>query len=99
MPRLSFQSGSKPRLGKRKRIPDLRIQLTMFKELITCEGIISNQTEQKVRFRQEWNDCWVKRSDIEKLEILGNTPEGDKYARITVPESVADLLELQGVLE
>ena len=71
----------------------------MFKELITCEGIISNQTEQKVRFRQEWNDCWVKRSDIEKIEILGNTPEGDKYARITVTESVADLLELQGVLE
>lgn len=71
----------------------------MFKELITCEGIITNQTEQKIRFRQEWNDCWVKRSDIEKLEILGNTPEGDKYARITVAESVADLLELQGVLE
>jgi len=71
----------------------------MFKELITCEGIISNQTEQKIRFRQEWNDCWVKRSDIEKLEILGNTPEGDKYARITVTESIADLLELQGVLE
>jgi hypothetical protein len=71
----------------------------MFKELITCEGIITNQNEQKVRFRQEWNDCWVKRSDIEKIEILGNTPEGDKYARITLTESLADLLELQGVLE
>lgn len=71
----------------------------MFKELITCEGIIADQTPQKIRFVQEWNDCWVKRSDIEKIEILGNTPEGDKYARITVTESVADLLELQGVLE
>lgn len=71
----------------------------MFKELITCEGIQSDENETKLRFRQDWVDCWIRKNAIEKIEILGKTPEGEKYCRITIAEDMADLLELQGVLE
>jgi hypothetical protein len=44
-------------------------------------------------------DCWIKKTDLEKLEMLGITFEGDKACRITVSEDLANLMELQGVLE
>ena len=53
----------------------------MFKSLITCEGVIADENPQKIRFRQDWVDCWIKRSDIKKLTIGLKTPEGRSAAR------------------
>jgi hypothetical protein len=71
----------------------------MFKSLIVCEGTFVAENPQKIRFRQDWVDCWIKKSDLEKLEMLGTTFGGDKACRITVSEDLANLMELQGVLE
>jgi len=71
----------------------------MFKSLIVCEGTFVDENQYKIRFRQDWVDCWVKKSDLEKLEMLGTTFEGDKVCRITISEELANLMELQGVLE
>ena len=71
----------------------------MFKSLITCEGVIADENPQKIRFRQEWVDCWIKRSDIKKLSIGLKTPEGGNYCKITLSEELANLMELQGELE
>lgn len=71
----------------------------MFKSLIVCEGTFVDETPQKIRFRQDWVDCWIKKSDIEKMEIMGMTPDGDKVCGITISEELANLMELEGVLE
>jgi hypothetical protein len=71
----------------------------MFKSLIVCEGTFVAENQYKIRFRQDYVDCWIKKTDLEKLEMLGITFEGDKACRITVSEDLANLMELQGVLE
>ena len=71
----------------------------MFKSLIVCEGTFVAENQYKIRFRQDWVDCWIKKSDLEKLEVLGTTPEGDKVCRVTITEDLANLMELQGILE
>ncbi len=40
----------------------------MFKSLIVCEGTFVAENQYKIRFRQDWVDCWIKKSDLEKLE-------------------------------
>jgi len=71
----------------------------MFKSLIVCEGTFVAENQYKIRFRQDWVDCWIKKSDLEKIEMLGTTFEGDKVCRITIGEDLANLMELQGVLD
>ena len=71
----------------------------MFQSLITCKGFISGDTADKIRFRQDYMDCWIKKKDIEKIQKLEKTAEGDMFALITIKEEVANMLELQGVLE
>ena len=71
----------------------------MFKSLIVCEGTFVAENQYKIRFRQDYVDCWIKKADLEKLEILGIGFEGDKVCRITISEDLANLMELQGILE
>ena len=71
----------------------------MFKSLIVCEGTFVDENPQKIRFRQDWVDCWIKKADLEKMEILGISFGGEKVCRITISEDLANLMELQGVLE
>ena len=71
----------------------------MFKSLIVCEGTFVDENPQKIRFRQDWVDCWIKKTDLEKIEMLGTVFGGDKVCRITISEELANLMELQGVLE
>lgn len=70
-----------------------------FQGFMACRGFISGETAEKIRFRQDYSDCWVKKKDIDKIERLGKTMEGDMEAIITVTEETANLLELTGVLE
>lgn len=97
MQALSPAMPRQPRVGAGKRLPNLRIP--MFKSLITCEGVIADENPQKIRFRQDWVDCWIKRSDIKNLTIGLKTPEGGNYCKITLSEELANLMELQGELE
>jgi hypothetical protein len=71
----------------------------MFQSLITCKGFISDEKPDKIRFRQDFADCWIKRKDIEKIQHLEKTSEGDVLSLITMREEAANLLELEGVLE
>ena len=70
-----------------------------FQGFMACRGFISGETPEKIRFRQDYSDCWVKKKDIDKIQRLGKTMEGDVEAIITVTEETANLLELTGVLE
>jgi hypothetical protein len=97
MSALPHPNRNRHRVGAGKRLPNLRI--LMFKSLITCEGVIADENPQKIRFRQDWVDCWIKRSDIKKLTIGLKTPEGGSYCKITLSEELANLMELQGELE
>jgi hypothetical protein len=71
----------------------------MFQGFITCKGYISDENQYKIRFRQDYSDCWIKKQDIEKIERLEKTHEGDVFALITLTEETANFLELEGVLE
>ena len=70
-----------------------------FQGFMACRGYVSGETPDKIRFRQDYSDCWVKKKDIDKIQKLGKTMEGDMEAIITVTEETANLLELTGVLE
>ena len=71
----------------------------MFQSFITCKGYISDEKPDKIRFRQDYSDCWIKKKDIEKIERVEKTSEGDWFSLITMLEDTANSLELQGVLE
>ena len=71
----------------------------MFQGFITCKGFISDEKPDKIRFRQDFVDCWIKKSYIDKIERIEKTHEGDMFALVTVTEETANLLELEGVLE
>jgi predicted SprT family Zn-dependent metalloprotease len=69
-----------------------------FESRIICEGTEVSNTPEKILFRQKFNQCWVKKSDIRLNETLGNL-DGEKMIRIVVPEEVANTLELEGILD
>jgi len=69
-----------------------------FESRIICEGTEVSNTPEKILFRQKFNQCWVKKSDIRLNEQLGYL-DGEKMIRIVVPEEVANTLELEGVLD
>lgn len=71
----------------------------MFQGFITCKGYISDERPDKIRFRQDFVDCWIKKKDIDKIERIEKTHEGDMFALVTVTEETANFLELEGVLE
>jgi hypothetical protein len=69
-----------------------------FESRIICEGTEVSNTPDKILFRQKFNQCWVKKSDIRLNETLGHL-DGEKIIRIVVPEEVANTLELEGILD
>lgn len=69
-----------------------------FESRIICEGFQIDENPTKVLFRQQFNQCWVKKSDIRVMEILGFL-DGEKMIRLVVPEEVANTLELEGILD
>jgi predicted SprT family Zn-dependent metalloprotease len=69
-----------------------------FESRIICEGTEVSNTTEKILFRQKFNQCWVKKSDIRLNETLGFL-DGEKVIRIVVPEEVANTLELEGILD
>lgn len=69
-----------------------------FESRIICEGTEVSNTPEKILFRQKFNQCWVKKSDIRLNETLGHL-DGEKVIRIVVPEEVANTLELAGILD
>ncbi len=69
-----------------------------FESRIICEGTEVSNTAEKILFRQKFNQCWVKKSDIRLNETLGFL-DGEKVIRIVVPEEVANTLELEGMLD
>jgi predicted SprT family Zn-dependent metalloprotease len=71
---------------------------TTFESRIICEGTEVTNTPDKILFRQKFNQCWVKKSDIRLNEQLGYL-DGEKVIRIVVPEEVANTLELEGILD
>lgn len=79
-------------------INDMQIN-SNFQGFVTCKGFISDENEQKIRFRQDYVDCWIKKRDIDKIEKVERTHEGDWFALVTVTEETANELELEGVLE
>jgi hypothetical protein len=70
-----------------------------FQGYITCKGFISDEKPDKIRFRQDYVDCWIKKSDLKKIERIEKTHEGDTLVLVTVTEEIANVLELEGVLE
>jgi predicted SprT family Zn-dependent metalloprotease len=69
-----------------------------FESRIICEGTEVTNTPEKILFRQKFNQCWVKKSDIRLNETIGHL-DGEKVIRIVVPEEVANTLELEGMLD
>jgi hypothetical protein len=69
-----------------------------FESRIICEGAEVGENPTKILFRQKFNQCWVKKSDIRVKETLGFL-DGEKMIRIVVPEEVANTLELEGILD
>jgi hypothetical protein len=69
-----------------------------FESRIICEGTEVSNTPEKILFRQKFNQCWVKKSDIRLHETIGHL-DGEKVIRIVVPEEVANTLELAGILD
>jgi hypothetical protein len=72
---------------------------TKFESLVTCRGFIVDDKPNKLRFMQDYNDCWIQKENIRKIEPIEKTSEGYTYALITVQEELANALELEGVLE
>ena len=66
--------------------------------MIICEGYHEDENQTKILFQQQFNQCWVKKSDIRVKETLGFL-DGEKVIRIVVPEEVANTLELEGILD
>lgn len=79
-------------------INDMQIN-SSFQGFVICKGFISDENKYKIRFRQDYVDCWIPKADIEKIEKIEKTHEGDMFALITVKEETANYLELEGVLE
>jgi hypothetical protein len=69
-----------------------------FESRIICEGVEVSENPTKILFRQKFNQCWVKKSDIRVKETLGHL-DGEKVIRIVVTEEVANTLELAGILD
>jgi predicted SprT family Zn-dependent metalloprotease len=69
-----------------------------FESRIICEGTEVSNTPEKILFRQKFNQCWVRKSDIRLNETLEHL-DGEKIIRIVVPEEVANTLELEGILD
>lgn len=69
-----------------------------FESRIICEGTEVSNTPEKILFRQRFNQCWIKKSDIRLNETLGFL-DGEKMIRVVVPEDVANSLELEGILD
>jgi hypothetical protein len=69
-----------------------------FESRVICEGTEVEENQNKILFRQKFNQCWVKKSDIRLKETLGFA-DGEKVIRIVVPEDVANILELEGILD
>jgi hypothetical protein len=69
-----------------------------FEPRVICEGTEVSNTPEKILFRQKFNQCWVKKSDIRLNETLGHL-DGEKIIRIVVPEEVANMLELEGIMD
>jgi predicted SprT family Zn-dependent metalloprotease len=69
-----------------------------FEPRVICEGTEVSNTPEKILFRQKFNQCWVKKSDIRLNETLGHL-DGEKIIRIVVPEEVANILELEGIMD
>ena len=69
-----------------------------FEPRIICEGVEVDESPTKILFRQKFNQCWVRKSDIRVKETLGFI-DGEKVIRIVVPEEVANTLELEGILD
>lgn len=57
---------------------------------MVCEGELVDENKERIRFVQEYNDLWIPRREIRKIDIVGKTPEGNKFCRITVTESYAN---------
>jgi hypothetical protein len=72
--------------------------MSTFESLIICEGFHIGENTDKILFRQQFNQCWVKKKDIRKSELLGYM-DGEKFIRIVIPEEVANTLELEGILD
>lgn len=70
-----------------------------FQSLITCKGFIAAEKQDKIRFRQDYVDCWIKKVDIKAIQRIEKTHEGDMFALVTITEETANYLELEGVLE
>lgn len=69
-----------------------------FVSMIVCDGYHEDENPTKILFQQQFNQCWVKKSDIRSLQSLA-IHEGRKFIRIVIPEEVANTLDLQGVLD
>lgn len=69
-----------------------------FEPRTICEGTEVSENPTKILFRQKFNQCWVKKSDIRLKETLGFL-DGEKMIRIVVLEEVANTLELEGILD
>ena len=68
---------------------------------MVCEGELAGENKDKIRFVQEYNDIWIPRREIRDIKILGSTPEGTKFCKITVTESYANQpwVALRGEME
>lgn len=71
----------------------------MFQSLITCRGFIADEKPDKIRFIQEFNDCWIPKKEIRKIVRMEKTSEGYTHALVTVIEQLANDRELEGILE
>jgi hypothetical protein len=73
----------------------------MFKPLISCVGMLMEEKPTKIRFRQNSNkiDCWINKSELNKIVIGPQAPSGWKSCQITISEELASIMELQGQLE
>jgi hypothetical protein len=72
--------------------------MNTFESCILCEGFHLEENKEKILFRQQFNQCWVKKKDIRRTEVLGYM-DGEKFIRIVIPEEVANTLELEGILD
>ena len=69
-----------------------------YQSTILCVGYLAAENNLKIRFRQDYNDCWIKKTDIKQMDMLGFV-DGEKLIKITIPEEVANTLELEGILD
>ena len=69
-----------------------------FEPLVICEGTEVSENPHKIIFQQRFNQCWVPKKDIRFKETLGFIG-GEKVIRIAVTEEVANMLELEGIMD